>query len=85
MILVLILDITCGMGREVQMQKDSLGCTLRYLKYICSLTLMCLIHLITFILTCSAISNLEIMSVVIMLWNGCRLLCEQELIEVEIR
>jgi len=38
----------------VQTHKDSLGCTLRYLKYICSLNLMCLIHSFnTFIFTCS--------------------------------
>ena len=41
---VLILDITCCVGGEMRTQKDPLWCTLRYLKYICSLTLMCLIH-----------------------------------------
>jgi len=54
--------------------------------YICSLTLMRLIHSFNnIILTYSAIGNLEIGSVVIMLCSGCRLLCELELIEVGIR
>jgi len=30
--------------RVVQTQKSLLGCTLRYLKYICSLTLICVIQ-----------------------------------------
>ena len=71
-ILVLTLDIICYVGEEVQAHKHSLGCTLRYLKYICSLNLMCLTHSFnTFIFTCSPTDNLEIMSAVTMLCNGC--------------
>ena len=59
-------------GGELQTHKNSLGCTLRYLKYICSLNLMCFTHSFnTFIFTCSATGNPEIMSAVIMLCSGC--------------
>jgi len=67
------------------MQKNSLKCTLRYLKYICSLTLMCLIHSfnkIYFNLQCNKQSgNYECG----LLYSGCRLLCKLKLIEVETR
>jgi len=33
-------------GGKCKCKTNSLGCTLRYLKYICSPSLMCLIHLI---------------------------------------
>ena len=53
-------------------RRSSLGCTLRYLKYICSLNLMCFTHSFnTFIFTCSPTDNLKIMSAVTMLCNGC--------------
>jgi len=68
------------------MHKNSLGCTLSYLKYICSLNLMCLIHSFNiFIFKCNPIGNLKVMSAVIMLCSGCRLLCELQLIDVGIR
>ena len=71
-ILVFTLDIICRVGEEVQTHKNSLGCTLRYLNYICSLNLMCFTHLCnTFIFTCSPTGNLEIMSAVTMLCSGC--------------
>jgi len=70
----------CWVGGEVQTHKDSLGCTLRYLKYICSQNLMCLTHSFnTFIFTCSPTSNMEVMSAVIMLCSGCWLLCKLQL------
>jgi len=42
------------------MHKNSLGCTLRYLKYICLFNLMCFTHSFnTVIFTCSPIGNSE--------------------------
>jgi len=58
-------------GRGSASTQNLLGCTLRYLKYICSLNLMCLIHsFITFIFTCSPTDNLKVMSAIIMLCSG---------------
>ena len=85
-ILVFTLDITCCLEEEVQKHKNSLGCTLRYLKYICSLNLMCFTHSFNiFIFTCSPTRNLEIMSVVTMLCSGCWLFCKLQFIKVGIR
>ena len=83
---VLTLDIICCVGGELQTHKNSLECTLRYLKYICSLNLMCFTHSFnTFIFTCSATGNLEIMSAIIMLCSGCWLFCKLKLKKVGIK